>query len=187
MSRVVGLDPSLSAFGVAVVEGGRVLNAASLTSGRETGHPRLEGLIERVSNWTRGALLVVIEGPSYGSGSQSQKGHHERAGLWWAITQELWRDGVAYVVVSPRTRAKYATGNGNAGKAAVVAAASTRYGLGPITDDNVADALTLAAMGARHLCWPIDVVNPDDPADVKRLTAFAAVSWPAGLPLRVAA
>jgi Holliday junction resolvasome RuvABC endonuclease subunit len=176
VNRVVGLDPSLSAFGVAAVEGGRVVNAASLTSGRETGHARVEGLIERVANWTRGAVLVVIEGPSYGSTGGKP---HERAGLWWSITQELWRDGVGYAVVSPRTRAKYATGNGNAGKADVLAAASVRFDLGQITDDNVADALTLAAMGARQLLEPIDRLDSDDPLTPKRQAALDAVVWPA--------
>ena len=173
--RVVGLDPSLTGFGVAVVEGGRVLHASSLTSGDETGHARVEGLIERVSQCTRGALLVVIEGPSFGSVGGKP---HERAGLWWAVTQELWRDGVAYAVVSPRTRAKYATGNGNSGKADVVAAASVRFDLGVISDDNVADALTLAAMGARVLLEPIDRLDSDDPLSAKRQAALDAVTWP---------
>jgi Holliday junction resolvasome RuvABC endonuclease subunit len=178
VTRVVGLDPSLAGFGAAVVDGGQVLFAGRLSTGTSSGHARFEALLEQVAELTRGAQLVVIEGPSYGSRSQTQTGHHERAGLWWAVVQDVWRDSIPYVVVGPKGRAKYATGNGNAGKEAVKRAASVRFDVGEVRDDNVADALTLAAMGARWVLEPIDRLDSDDPLTPKRHAAFEAVQWP---------
>jgi crossover junction endodeoxyribonuclease RuvC len=118
-----------------------------------------------------GVDLVVIEGPSYGSARQAQSGHHERAGLWWVVVRSLWRRGVSYAVVSPKGRAKYATGNGNAGKDDVIREVTRRFDWFE-GDNNQADALVLAAMGADHLGVPM-VTMPQ----IHRV-ALDAVAWP---------
>lgn len=176
--RIVGLDPSLTGFGLAAVEGGRVLHAGVVNTGKLDERDRFEALVEGVGEWTSTAQLVAIEGPSYGSASQRQTGHHERAGLWWAVVQDCWRDRVPVAIVSPATRAKYATGDGRADKAAVKRAASSRFDVGPVTDDNVADALTIAALAARWWGEPVDRLDLDDPLEAKRLAAVEAVKWP---------
>ena len=60
------------------------------------------------------------------------------------------------MVVPPKTRAKYATGNGGADKRAVLAAVRAAYPQFTIRNDNEADAVVLAAIGARSLGHPID-------------------------------
>lgn len=175
--RVVGLDPSLTGFGVALVEDGRVLDARRLPVGTSRGHVRLERLLDALAPLTVGAHLAVIEGPSFRSASVAQTGHHERAGLWWLLAHAMWIDATPYAVVAPATRAKYATGSGTAGKADVVAAVSARWGIGTVVDDNVADALVLAAMGARALGEPVDVDPPE-----RALLAMEAVDWSVAVP-----
>lgn len=96
---------------------------------------------------------------------------HERAGLFWFLVDQLLARGEV-VVVTPKGRAKYATGNGNSDKTAVKAAMRAGFPGVQIPDDNVADSMALALMGIRHLGAPLDVVTP------KQLEAMGAVSWP---------
>jgi Holliday junction resolvasome RuvABC endonuclease subunit len=168
----IGLDLSLTGTGMASSRGWtRLLRPPA----KARGHVRLD--------WIRDAVLehvgsphdnlVVVEGPSYGS-QAGQSGHHERAGLWWLVTHGLWKRGVDYAVASPKARAKYATGSGNAGKADVVREVTRRFDWFDGAEDE-ADALVLAAMGADWLGSPM-VVLPQT-----HRKALDAVRWPDGL------
>lgn len=151
--RVLGLDLSLTGTGIARLGAEGVEFLTTVRPGKCAGHERLKLIFDAIHEAQRGQNLdlVVIEGPSYGS-QGGQQGHHERAGLWWMVTHSLWRIRRSYAVVSPKARAKYATGNGNDGKPAVLAAARERYGhLAALGNDNEADALVLAHMGVDHL------------------------------------
>lgn len=154
--RVLGLDLSLSGTGIARLgaEGVEVLR--TVRPGKRVGHERIEFILSAIDDTQRGQDLdlVVIEGPSYGNqgDGQRQRGHHERAGLWWLVTHSLYARGRSYAVVSPAGRAKYATGDGRSGKSVVTAAVRATYGhLTTVHNDNEADALALAAMGVHHL------------------------------------
>lgn len=77
-------------------------------------------------------------------------------------------------VVPPRCRAKWATGSGNADKTAVYQAITqlwqTHWQPTRVGDDNEADALVLASMGAQWLgLLPV----PGPPTD-----PLAGVDWP---------
>lgn len=173
---VVGIDPSLSCTGIVAADewGGIVTNRAKTTT------PSTSTLRARRRR-TRLALsrilaalparvdLFVIESPS----PRSQHGsHNDRVGLYWLLVDQLLaRADVAEV--GPKTRAKYATSNGNADKAAVKTAMKSAFPHVPIPDDNVADALALALMGLRHLDSPID-----GEITKKQTEAMDAVSWP---------
>lgn len=113
--------------------------------------------------------LVVIEGPSFSSHTGSA---HERGGLWWLVARTFAGRGVPVAVVSPAARCKYATGKGNAGKDAVLAAVVRRYPDVEVEGNDVADAVVLAAMGARQLGRPVDSLP------VLNLAALAKVDWP---------
>ena len=134
---------------------------------------RIERLVQTVFDETHDAGLVVVEGPSYGSARESSGSRHDRSGLWWRTVDAILADGRDVVEVPPSVRAKYATGAGNAGKDAVLAAAVKRYPLWDITGNDVADAVILAAMGARHLGHPIDSLPQ------LHLSAMTKVRWPA--------
>lgn len=110
--------------------------------------------------------VVVVEGPSYGSRGGRV---HDRSGLWWLVVDSLLVNH-SVAVVPPASRASYATGNGLAGKQQVLAAARTMHEL--VAGNDEADALILAAMGARWLRSPVDDTTP------WKITAMQGVEWP---------
>lgn len=181
--RIVGLDLSLTATGVAVLDPIGVRETCeqhTLTSkGRKDADledrcQRLALIDERIHELAIPADLVVVEGPSFGQARQG--GQHDRAGLWWQVVARCLNDGVMVVEVPPSLVKKYATGKGNAGKDEVLAAVVRRYSDCPTANNNEADALVLAAMGARHLGHPIEESLP-----AVHLAAMDKVQWPAVL------
>lgn len=182
--RVVGLDLSLTSTGVAVVDDDPLrtqpmVTVSRVTSSGRTGATldercqRLRVLRQKVCEAARPADLVVVEGPSFGQ--HRQGGQHDRAGLWWLVVAAL-QGNAPVVEVPPSVRAKYATGAGNAGKDAVLAAVVRRYPDVEVRSNDEADALVLAAMGARHLGRPIDALPQ------VHLQAMGKVHWPATSP-----
>lgn len=172
MNVVVGLDLSLTSTGIARIVGTHV--SVDRIRPKNTGHERLQTVVDIVSSVTGSADLVVIEGPSYGSASSSQRGHHERAGLWWLITHDLWAADRRVAVVPPTQLKTYATGKGNAGKDDVLTAVVRRFPDVAVRGNDDADALVLAAMGADHLGQPLVTM----PAEHRK--ALAKVEWPGG-------
>jgi Holliday junction resolvasome RuvABC endonuclease subunit len=181
---VVGLDPSLTAFGIAGPYALRTLKtppASGLVARRE----RLRSLVRAVTLEVAeaagvGPALVVIEAPSLGQ--QRQAGTAERVGLWWLLVDALLEVGHLVVEVAPASRAKYATGKGNAGKTAVASAAAHRYGVvGGFADDNQADAFVLRAMGLHQLGRPLAAVPKAHAA------ALEVIDWPSAEQLAEAA
>lgn len=113
------------------------------------------------------ADMVIIEAPAY---SKNIGMSHERAGLWWMLYAAA--GAVMHgdpLVIKPNLRAKYATGNGNAGKDEVMLAASRRYADAPIRNNNEADAVVLAAMGARLAGMEVDSVPKTHAVALKTL------------------
>jgi Holliday junction resolvasome RuvABC endonuclease subunit len=125
--------------------------------------------------------LVVMEGPSLGS---KGAGTWDRAGLWWLVYDGLHRQGQTVAVAPPANVKIYATGKGggaDASKDAVLLAAARRYKDAPISNNNEADAIVLAAMGCRHLGHPVEKSLP-----TTHLRALTGCQWPTTLPVRVA-
>lgn len=171
--RVLGLDLSLTSTGIASNIGGGWTDTIRPRA-KMRGLDRLTHIRGRVLDHATGVDLVVVEGPSYGS---SGAGSHERAGLWWLVVHALSRRNVAYAIASPKSRAQYATGMGDANKREVVAAitayfpwfdATRRVGL-----DDECDALALAALGADWLGVPM-VAMPQT-----HRAGLTGVEWPA--------
>lgn len=184
---VVGIDPSLTATGVAGPGGvrtvrssghdgdtlqqrmGRLHNLAIdvLRAVYEVGRGHLHAFREPAAR----DLLVVIEAPAYASKTGK---NHDRSGLWWLIVDTLDSEvgAVEVVEVTTNQRMRYATGRGQADKDEVLAAAIRRYPHIPITNNNEADAVVLRAMGC-------DVVG-DPIVTVPRLhrATLAGVRWP---------
>jgi hypothetical protein len=182
--RVVGLDLSLTSTGIAGTDW-----AYAYRPGRRRSHERLDWLVAAVALSVNGGVdLAVVEGAAYAQGGQA--GHHELAGLWWLVTQYLWRHHIPYAVVTPHGRTIYATGRANPAqgfprkdrariaKGMVRSAAVERYGVaceGPGRYDQ-ADATILAAMGLDWLGYPT-VPVPDS-----HRRALEAVCWPDLIP-----
>lgn len=187
--HVVGLDLSLTSTGVAVITHestaerrvrlDRVESKGGTTDTLADRHARLTRLVDIITCWvTCDTELVVVEGPSYGQGRQG--GQHDRAGLWWLVMSKLYDLADArlyseplYVAeVPPALVKRYATGRGNAPKDEVLAAVVRRYPDVPIAGNDQGDALVLAAMGSRHLGYPIDTMPQT------HLAAMGKVRWP---------
>lgn len=175
MTAATGLDLSLTSTGVCILDG----EAAALhtVTSRPAGdgwaarRSRLLTITSRLVALAWDADLVVVEGPAY---SKTTGAQHDRAGLWWMVVNALYSQGCRVAVVPPTSRAKYATGKGNSGKDAVLAAAVRRYTWVPIGGNDEADATILAAMGRRFLGSPVD-----DPLPAVNRGAMAGGAWPA--------
>lgn len=154
-ARTIGIDPSLTATGVAMytdADGWRVGHVA--TAPHTDG---LRGLFARLDTITDGVLalvggrfeptdLVVIEGYTL----TASAGRGPLLANWYHLARHLHDAGISPVVIDPATRVKYATGNGKGGKDQVMAHTYRRFpGAGVNTNDE-ADAVMLAALG-RHL------------------------------------
>jgi crossover junction endodeoxyribonuclease RuvC len=165
---VVGLDPSLTSTGVATcrryrddeIDTNRVRSAPDkdpvTKKAIETWDSRRERLgtiVEEITAFIPMGSLVMIEGPSYNSKSTS---HHDRSGLWWALSFTLHEMGCELCVVSPSQRMMYATGKGVADKDLVLASAVKRYPDIDVTGNDVADGVILLAMGMRLIGRQID-------------------------------
>ncbi len=173
--KVVGIDASLTSTGVAAINLDTGVTSVDRIESKPGGaslalrHQRLMSIRRRLAEWTSMADLVVLEGLAFASSTGQAT---ERAGLWWLIVDSLGPTYLPVAVVAPTARAKYATGKGNAKKDAVLAAVIRRYVDVDVSGNDEADALVLAAMGARHLGQPID----DMPK--VNLEAMGKVEWP---------
>lgn len=177
---IVGLDLSLTSTGWARlddggVEVGRIKSKGAQGASLADRAGRLAEIADQVMEvvtdscaWN--ADLVLVEAPAQ---NQTTGHHHDRSGLWWLVVGLVMDLGRPVVEVSPTSLKKYATGKGNAGKDQVLAAVVRRYADVDVAGNDEADALVLAAMGARHMGCPID----DMPA--LNLTAMGGVRWPA--------
>lgn len=181
---IVGIDPSLTSTGVAVIHhpdhprglifrndplpgaalpGDRLGRSVELRRVRSKGKAsaswdergdRLGELVVGIIDAVPSQALVLMEAPAYGA---KGSGAFDRAGLWWAIHTELrYGNGCRVVPVTPPQRAKYATGAGNADKDRVLAAVIRRYPAVEVSGNDEADALAMAALGARLVGHPID-------------------------------
>lgn len=159
--KVAGVDLSLTSTGVGLVDRGDDLPAridVHLVRPKHiTGLQRLRWITREVLEAVSGRDLVVLEGPAYHM-TAGQKGHHERAGLWWHLAEAIDTAGLPLAVAPPQAVKTYATGKGNASKELISVEVARRFRHVPASDlttSDASDALILAALGAAHLGRPI--------------------------------
>lgn len=176
--RVVAVDFSLTSTGLACIDadGPRVERVQSKAPAVD-GHllavrsARMRRIAGTVHDHCAGADLVVIEGPSYDSGTGKA---HDRSGAWWMIVGRLTGAGVPVVEIPPSTMKVYALGTGRGDKDLVLATTIHRYGhLCRVLGNDQADALQLAAMGWHHLTGSPLIDLPQT-----HTRALTAVKWP---------
>jgi len=184
--RVLGIDPSLTSTGVALITADRQITTHRVESappkrGRAGKTPptllerreRIRSIVDRaaalVLPWQVPVDLAVIEGPSYGSVGA---GTWERGWLWGALVDRLALAEVPVAVVPPTVRAKWATGSGSAGKSPVAVHLSRMWpDLDAGISDDEWDAVCLASIGAQHLGWlPVNLTRHAD--------QLGKVAWP---------
>jgi Holliday junction resolvasome RuvABC endonuclease subunit len=179
--KIIGLDYSLTAFGVTELSVGptsAVRMHCSVFEPKVKGLRRLDQLVELVEESTDGAYVVVYESPAWGAQGNT---YHQTAGGWWIVRHTLHRLGALVVEVNPTQVKQYALGKGSGkgtGKDAVISAVVRRYPQFTADDNNAADSLVLAAMAARRSGHPIESDLP-----LTHLRALDAVTWPTQLAL----
>ena len=176
MTRILGIDPSLTGTGLALLDTDDHLVIPTWTietksktdADLDDRRHRLLTIVETVvyTAVDHKTQLAVIEAPSLAQ--KSQAGTLDRHGLWWLLITRLAEARIPTTTVAPTARAKYATGKGSAGKDAVLLAVAKRYPHVDVQDNNQADALVLAAIGARLAGHPIEDGLPK--ANVEALT-----------------
>lgn len=171
MPKYAGIDPSLTSTGVVTYDtetGDKYV--ASFSSSPDKG--TVESKYERLSKLARKVAdavceghppdYVAIEGPAYSSNMGKA---WDRAGLWWMVVHTLLARGIPVVEIPPTSRAKLATGKGNAGKDEVLLAVSRTYMDFDIKNNDHADALVLCAFVARLCGDPFDGDLPKNKLD----------------------
>lgn len=174
---VVGIDPSLTATGIAGPAGVTTVRSEGKTGATlRQRQERLHALTTEVCMAVVGELqpggraLIVIERQI---GSSSNGHQHDRSGLWWLIVDQLCLyPAVDVVEATPQQRMKYATGKGRADKDEVLAAVIRRYPDVQVSNNNEADALVFRAMALDQLGQPLAAVPQTHRA------ALAKVAWP---------
>ncbi|MGF3056183.1 crossover junction endodeoxyribonuclease RuvC [Microbacterium sp. YY-01] len=164
---ILGIDYSLTSTGLAVLCDDGSTDTCIIRSPKDDGSiesivHRIEQIADEVEAWADLAAddIVVLEG--FVNHARSPHRGKIAAG-WWAVARRVsMLTESPVIVVPPKTRAKYATGNGAAGKQAVVEQVTARYPQFRIDgSDDIADAVALVAIGARMLGRPIDPELPE--------------------------
>lgn len=165
---VVGIDPSLSATGLALADGSTV----TVQNRKITGDKRLVHLYLSVYNAVLLADFAVIEDLPTHAKSAGLTGRSQGV-----VRLALQQADVPYVALPPATLKKAATGKGNADKAAMLAALPAEVGEVIGKDDNQADAWWLRQCGLKLL---------DEPNLLAHLTASGALEAYASDPIVMA-
>ncbi|QGH75257.1 RuvC-like Holliday junction resolvase [Mycobacterium phage Quesadilla] len=175
MPRVLGIDTSLTATGLARIDFAPELGTNDIADDvrievATVGAPkptadkskkamarRVNALLEKIEGAFEGQIdLVAMEGLAYAA-----KGE----GAWvlpWVFGRviELVEDRqLPLVIVGTSQRAKYATGKGTADKDTVMLAAARRWPSAQIANNNEADAVIVGAVGAHYLGFPLAPVT----------------------------
>lgn len=163
-ARVIGLDLSITATGVALPDG------ELLTIGGTAAHGdrRLTAIAARIDHaiqdhWPHLAVIEDLPTHAHGAGVTGM--------VHGVVRLTLLRRSIPYALVTPATLKKYATGNGGAGKADMRMELYKRSSL-DVRDDNQTDAWWLRAAGLDHLG------EPPLPMPKANRAALGKVVWP---------
>lgn len=173
--QIMGLDPAIGCTGIAFPD--RTTMTVKPPS-HVTGDRRLDyisGHVLMATRTCRADMVVCEDCPSTMQGAAGKV----IPMLHGAIRLELMRNGVPYMVLSPSTLKKFATGSGNADKTAMALAALKRFGQEFGTSDEC-DAAWLRWAG--HFAYrvpPIEFTLPAlQVAALHRNTKGRPIVWP---------
>lgn len=166
MSAIVGIDPSLTGTGIAIVQhpqnvSGRnipkLLTVAASGSQSDTLAQRSIRIGKQRDNILRtlGGLkvrLVMIEQLPFKQPKFSGL-YQERCALYFDLVRYLVTHRIPVVEVSVTAIKLFATGDGKSDKAGVMTSMRELWPGAPISNDNESDALAVASIGSMHLGW----------------------------------
>jgi Holliday junction resolvasome RuvABC endonuclease subunit len=166
---VVGIDMSLTSTGVSF-EDQQFVIAPSVN-----GVERLKFFADEFTKIfdSLDNAAVVIEGYSFASRNSHAHSLGELGGI---LKLTLFNAGVPLVIVPPTSRAKFATGKGNASKSEVVSAISAKTGIvwqGKGADDKcdawVLEEIGRFRLGTERYVWPKQNIEGLDKVDFSDL------------------
>lgn len=164
---VVGIDISMTMTGIAIWNedsGEWETSRVSSQSGDDTlvfRHMRLNKIAGDVIVQSSPGLgagkryLIVIESPTFTSGGSG----FDRAYVWWKVATHFLQNGHHVIEISNTTGKVYTVGRASSPKVEkgeILAQVMKTYPGADVIDDNVADAVGMAAMGARLAGQPIE-------------------------------
>lgn len=168
--NLLALDLSLTSTGWAAKHGAQPPTWGTFKP-KDQGAQRLQGIV----TWLDTLLdvwkpeVVLVEGYSFGSQLSRAHALGELGGV---VRLRLFQRAQLVVEVAPKTRAKFATGSGNAGKEQVLVEAVKRLGyIGHSNDE--ADALWLLQIGLQGYACSEAVRVPSG-----HMAALDAIEWP---------
>jgi crossover junction endodeoxyribonuclease RuvC len=167
--RIVALDPSLTATGVADSDRGPYL---IVPPPGVTGEARNWQILKAVIQAVHGADVVLVEGYAFGAKGRAV---FEIAELGGVLRLGFYTRGVRWVEVPPSCVKTLATGKGNSKKDAVLAEAIRRLGYAG-SDHNEADALWVLQGALIHYGLPGAATLPQT-----HLRGLDKIQWPAAL------
>ena len=167
--KIVGLDLSLTATGIATPEGPEVLRYRMPVPANDYDRAhRLKHLGVMIDRRTRDADVVIIESPFNSKYSSWQLGE-----LFGVVKVVLLKRGVPFQMIAPATLKKFGTGRGNADKNMMLAAAIRDLDYQG-SDHNEADALFLRLLGS---AWYLNVARGESFAPKYRLDVVRSIKW----------
>lgn len=155
---VLGLDPSLTAYGVTIMSAHDASNYATWVI-----KPKMKGIkrLDHIRSFILTLLInhdvsrVVMEGYSFGS-SKSQS--HKAGELGAAVKLALWDAGLTLPhLMAPTSLKKFATGSGNSSKSEMLLQVFKRWDV-EFDDDNAADSYALARVAYLLMGWDPDEI-----------------------------
>jgi hypothetical protein len=199
MSIVVGLDLSLTNAGIAVLTDGRPTLLTSVGHEREgKSHAHRSRRIVSQSraimdalglavapvqtageliphDWRKIDLAVIEDQLEHGPMLPSAL---DRSALWWGVYSALLAKRIPIAVMNPTTLKAWTTGKTRSpikgeAKRQMLAEVKTWWPSIPVRNDDIGDALALAAMGAFHLGEPMPFEIKD-----RHRNNMEQVSWP---------
>ena len=153
VAPIIALDLSLTSTGVSIN------GLQSLIQTKTTGPERLSTIAKKIMSLVAENKIThaVIEGYSFASRNSQA---HSIGELGGCVRMLLWEGGVPYVDIPPTSRAKFATGKGNASKAEVISVVSAKTGIvfpgaggNDMCDAWVLEQMALAHLGASPWQW----------------------------------
>lgn len=151
---LAGIDLSLTSTGLSV--GG----STSIVTTPKRGAERLSIISSKIIDFCieNKIAVVMIEGYSFASRNSQA---HSIGELGGCVRMRLWENQIRHIDVPPTSRAKFATGKGNASKMEVVSAISSKTGrmfVGAGADDEcdawILEEMGLCYMGLSKYDWP---------------------------------
>lgn len=163
--KLAGFDLSLTSSGVSIA------GVTRTVSSKHKGVERLSDLRQQFTQICQESQVecAVIEGYSFASRNSHAHSIGELGGVIRLVLFDL---GIPFVEVPPTSRAKFATGRGNASKGEVISAISAKTGLvfaGAGGNDEcdawVLEQMAVARMGLSQYPWTKEQLSALDKVD----------------------